>query len=350
MASKGKALRIVLLVLLLLILFLAGGFFLLEAKGKKEMLGRKDEAVQMTVPEKNTEIQVEDEGDVIYYQGEKYRYNENITSILCMGIDRESWNEGEDEIGTSGQADFLVLAILDVESGSVKLWNISRDSMGEVDIYNVDGEYVRTEEAQICLAYAYGDGKESSCENTVRSVSRLLYGIPIHAYVAIDMDAIQPLNDAVGGVEVTIHEGDILPDHFVPGSTVLLQGKDVESYVRFRMTELPDEPIDSNNNRMARQKQYLMNFIQKILQQTKEDITTPVKLYQIVAEGNHVVTDVGLSKISFLTNIFLNVNFSEDSFQTVPGEVVDGGTYAEYHVDDDALYEMILETFYCKEQ
>lgn len=349
-AKIKKNLKIVFLVLVLLILILAGIFFLLEAKGKKELLGHAENDIQMTVPEDNTEIEVEEDGEVIYYQGNKYRYNENITSVLCMGIDRDTLNEGEAEIGTSGQADFLMLAILDVESGNVKLWNISRDSMGEVDIYNVDGEYVRTEEAQICLAYAYGDGKESSCENTVRSVSRLLYGMPIQSYAAIDMDAIRPLNDAVGGVEVTIHEGDILPERFVPGTTVLLQGDDVEAYVRSRRTEMPDEPIDSNNNRMARQKQYMLNFIQKVLQQTREDITTPVKLYQVATEGDHVITDVGLSKISYLTTIFMNVNFSEDSFRTVPGEVVEGENYAEYHVDDEALYEMILDTFYCKEQ
>ena len=31
---------------------------------------------------------------------------------------------------------------------------------------------------------------------------------------------------------------------------------------------------------------------------------------------------------------------------TVPGEGVQGKSYDEYHVDDDALYEKILETFY----
>ena len=347
--SSVRILGVILVVLLVIVLLLLGSFFLLEAKGKREMLGQKDHEVQMTVPEESEEVQIEDNGDVIYYQGERYRYNENITSILCMGIDRDSWNEGQDEIGTSGQADFLMLAILDVENGSVKLWNISRDSMGEVDIYNKDGDYVRTEEAQICLAYAYGDGKESSCENTVRSVSRLLYGMPIQSYAAVDMDVIQALNDAVGGVEVTIREGDILPDRFVPGTTVLLQGEDVEAYVRSRRTERPDEPIDSNNNRMARQKQYMLNFVQKVLQQTKADLSTPVKLYQIATEGNHVITNVGFSKISYLTTLFTNINFSEDSFQTVPGEVAEGESYAEYHVDDEALYKMILETFYCKE-
>ena len=31
---------------------------------------------------------------------------------------------------------------------------------------------------------------------------------------------------------------------------------------------------------------------------------------------------------------------------TIPGEGVEGESYDEYHVDDDALYEQIIHTFY----
>lgn len=336
------------LTLLLLILLLILAFLAAKALGRKAMLGRKDDSVQITAPEAEDVI-VEEEGEYIIYKGQKYRYNENITSILCMGMDNRDNDSEEIQIGSSGQADMLMLAILDTESGVVKLWNISRDSMTEVDVYNVDGEYVRTEKMQACLAYAYGDGKESSCENTVRAVSRLLYGMPIQSYAVLNMDAIAPLNDAVGGVEVTIKEGDILPDKFKPGTTVLLQGDDVETYVRSRRTERPDEALDSNNNRMARQRQYMTNFIKKALQMTKQDISIPVKLFQIALQDHNMTTNLDVSRVTYLTTIFSKVNFTEESFQTVPGEVVAGEKYAEYHVDDEALYQMILDTFYIKE-
>lgn len=345
-----KVTGIVFLIILLLIVFVLGGFVLAKEKGRREMLGEGDAQVTIFAPElEDQEIILEDGGEVVVYNGQRYRYNKNITSILCMGIDREEWNEGEDVVGTSGQADMLMLAILDTQSGWVKLWNISRDSMVDVDIYDIDGKFAKTEDMQLCLAFAYGDGKEGSCQNTLRSVSRLLYGMPIQSYAALDMNAIVPLNDMIGGVEVTIHEEDILPDSFVPQTTVLLKGEDARTYVRSRRTELPDEAIDSNNNRMERQKQYMMNFIGKALQQTKQDITTPVKLFQVAMEGDNMVTNLSVSRVSYLASIFKNVNFSEESFQTVPGEVVKGEVYAEYHVDDQALYEMILDTFYLKE-
>lgn len=63
---------------------------------------------------------------------------------------------------------------------------------------------------QASLVFAYGNEKEKSCENTARSVLRLRYGMLIQSYAVLNMEAIILLNDAVGGVEVTIHEGDIL--------------------------------------------------------------------------------------------------------------------------------------------
>ena len=131
---------------------------------------------------------------------------------------------------------------------------------------------------------------------------------------------------------------------------MLLKGKDVESYVRTRIVDWTTKgELDSNNNRMERQKQYMMNFIQKAMQMTKEDISTPITLFNIAREGNHIITNLNVSRVAYLSTIVSKVNFTEESFQKVPGEVVDGGKYAEYHVDDEALYQMILDTFYVKE-
>ena len=337
------------LIFFLIILLGVIAFLVLEIMGKKAMLGTKDAEIEVTAPE-TEDVIVEESGDVVTYKGEKYVYNENITSILFMGIDKRTIENTSSKIGKSGQADMLMLAIMDVESGKVNLWNISRDAMTEVDIYNVEGEYVRTDNLQACLAYAYGDGRESSCRNVVRSVSRLLYGMPIQSYAAIDLEALPLLNDAVGGVEVTIHEGDILTADFKPGTKVLLTGEDAEKYLRTRILDWTTMgTLDSNNNRMARQKQYMTNFMHKALVQTREDITTPVKLYRIAMQDDHMVTDLTPAKITYLATVFSKVNFSENNFQKVPGEVVAGEVYAEYHVDDEALYQMILDTFYVKQ-
>ena len=108
------------------------------------------------------------------------------------------------------------------------------------------------------------------------------------------------------------------------GATVLLQGNQAENYVRSREVEGEDAPIDSNNARMARQKQYLTNFIKKALEATKEDLTVPLTLYQ--AATSYMITDIGASEVTYLASL------------------VD--THAQYHVDEAALYEIILDVFY----
>ena len=47
----------------------------------------------------------------------------------------------------------------------------------------------------------------------------------------------------------------------------------------------------------------------------------------------------------------MNYSFSEDQMYTVPGktvegEPIDGKRYEEYHVDEDAMEELIMKVFY----
>lgn len=133
------------------------------------------------------------------------------TKIWCpdffSGVDKEAFEEGGTVgDGKAGQADALFLLVLDTKTGKSRLIAISRDTMTDVNVYSTLEILSEREKLQLCLAYTYGDGKEKSCENTVRAVSRLFYGMPVAAYAALDLDAIAVLTDAVGGVEVTGHQ------------------------------------------------------------------------------------------------------------------------------------------------
>ena len=146
-----------------------------------------------------------EQGKEVTYQGEKYVYNEDLVSILFLGVDKEAFEEGGMVgDGKAGQADALFLLVLDTKTGKNRLIAISRDTMTDVNVYSDLGNFIGTEKLQLCLAYTYGDGKEKSCENTVRAVSRLFYAMPVAAYAALALDAIAVLTDAVGGVEVTV--------------------------------------------------------------------------------------------------------------------------------------------------
>ena len=341
--EKKNRWKIVVAVLGILIILLIAGIFVLRNIGRQALLGHDSaDGVEITAPE---DAKVENGGKTVSYRGKTYQRNDSVTAILCMGVDKDDMQDESNLIGENGQADTVIVTALDTDTGKMTLINISRDAIVDVDVYNMSDQYVKTENMQICLAYAYGDGRESSCENMIKSVSRLLYGIPIDGYVAIDIPAINSLNDAIGGVDVTVLEDmtDWDPE-FVQGATVHLQGKQAETYVRSRYSEGEKATVDSNNYRMARQRQYVSNFISKALSETKSNPTLPVTLYNTASP--YMVTDITVSEVTYLTSLLLKQKFDIQDIVTVPGEVKMGERYAEYYVNEEELYQIILDVFY----
>lgn len=314
-------------------------FTVMRSRGENSLKQSKTEA-DVTVPE---DAQMDKKGKFVVYNGEKYCYNENVINILCMGVDKSIQTTSDQDIGENGQADVIIMAVLDSETGKLSLINISREAMVDVNQYNVKGKFLGTRNMQLCLAYAYGDGKEKSCMNTAESVSRLLYGMPVNAYAALDLDGIGVLNDAVGGVSVEVLEDLTNQDPTLQaGQLVTLTGKQAHTYVRSRNTDL----LDSNNLRMERQKQYLNAFIHKAISETKSDLTVPVSLYK--AASDYMVTDISSSEVTYLASLLVQNGITEGDMLTLPGEVRDGGEFAEFIPDDKKLFEMILDVFYKK--
>ena len=282
------------------------------------------------------------DGDVVIYQGERYQYNKQVITILCMGVDQPISEASKDKIGQNGQADTLVLAVLNRKTNQLKLLNISREAMTQVRVYNKGG-YVGMRRMQICLSYAYGDGKKTSCLNTLQTVSGLMYGIPIHGYVTIDYDAVSVLNDAVGGVKVKVLEDLTAHDPALKkDAEVTLKGEQAQTYVRSRNTEL----LESNSMRMERQKQYMRAFIALALAQTKKNPITPVSLLSDVSP--HLVTSITPAQATYLGSLAVRSHIIGGDILTVPGKVKKGDKYAEYIIDEKGLYDLLLNTFYDK--
>lgn len=345
MSRQGKKMKIykkILIVILALILAAVLGVVGMFAMGKgalfKDLVNMKN-AVDGA--------QTKDNGDLVIYKGNKYRYNKDVTSILCMGIDNEEIADDETlKNKGAGQADSIFLIVIDTKKNKTTLLNISRDSEVDINVYDEDMKYQGVKKAQLCLSYAYGDGKEKSCENTVTSVKRLLYGMPIDSYISMNLSGIGVLNDAIGGVDVTVLEDLSKADAALyQGANVTLHGDQAETYVRYR--DVYSSDIGTNNNRMERQKQYVSAFIQKAITQSKEDITLPLELYRKVSD--YSVTNLGASKMSYLASLAGKSGILDAQIVTVPGKVVEKNGFARYDVDDKALFEIILDVFYDKE-
>ncbi len=280
----------------------------------------------------------------IRYNGKTYQYRENLMNILCLGIDSRDGIAKEKTPGKAGQADCVILAVLDDDAKTIRLINISRDSMVPVHVYATDGSFVEDRTEQLALQYAYGDGRDWSCQLMEQAVSDLFYGLPIHGYCALSMNSITDLNDAVGGVTVTVPEdlAKMQPKLFTAGTTVTLKGELAYHFVHDRDYKSAD--VASNNKRIARQKTYAVAFVNQMKQGMKEDLSLPVRLYQTAEK--QMVTSISLDQAVYLCTEYMNSSFDTDNIYTVDGEVTMGEEYAEFHVDDDALYQLILDVFY----
>ena len=280
----------------------------------------------------------------IRYNGKTYQYKDNLMNILCLGIDSRDGIAKEKTPGKAGQADCVILAVLDDDAKTIQLINISRDSMVPVHVYATDGSYVEDRIEQLALQYAYGNGRDWSCQLMEQAVSDLFYGLPINGYCALSMNSIADLNDAVGGVTVTVPEdlAVMQPKLFTAGDTVTLKGELAYHFVHDRDYKSAD--IASNNKRIARQKTYAVAFVNQFKQGMKEDMTLPVKLYQTAEK--QMVTSIGLDQAIYLCTEYMNSSFDTDNIYTIEGEVTKGEEYAEFNVDDDALYQLILDVFY----
>ena len=333
----SRRLLIIILILLFLIIILIIAFCVIKSRGEYSLLDYSN--INIEAPDEVDAV-LSDNGKTVEYNGKTYTFNENITNILFLGIDQ--FDElGTEVYGTAGQADAIYLLAYDIESGDCTLISIPRDWMAEIDIYSTTGNYMGAKTEQLCLSYAYGDGQAASCENVITSVSKLFYGIPINSYFAIDISAITPLNDAIGDVTVTVLED--LPGMSV-GETVTLKGSEAITYVRYRDTSV----LDSNLNRIERQKQYISAFIEKLIPSVSADISVVLDLYNTVS--SYMVTNLDTSRITYLATSFINGNTTGVNIESVEGETVKGELYAEFYADETALYELILDTFYTVEE
>lgn len=277
----------------------------------------------------------------ITYEGKQYRYNTNLMNILFLGVDNTDMLTEDHLPGEAGQSDCIMILTLDKEKKEGRILQIPRDTMTEVDLYDASGNYSTTVTEQIATQYAYSIGGKSSCYATKKTVSELLYDLPIDGYLAMEYSSIAIVNDAVGGVTITVPQDYTMIDPaFEMGATVKLTGKQAHSYVRWRDTNASF----SNNDRMERQVQYIPALIDTIQNHVGEDENYYKALYPLVEK--HMITDLGEEEINGLAEYKLVTS----DVQYLPGEGKKGEKYEEFHVDEKKLQKMLIETFYILEK
>ena len=296
-------------------------------------------------PEPRGDYQLRHEDTLLTVNGHTYQQRSNLTTILFMGVDQEDVSDSVPaylKYLSGGQADFLRLVVIDPQEKTVAQIEIDRDTMTPITMLNTLGEKLGYRTAQICLSHSYGDGKEQSCGFTVEAVSNLLYNLPIKYYVAMNLDGISTLNDAVGGVTVTLADDfSHIDPAMTKGTTLTLAGNQAEIFVRSRMTV----GTGTNEARMARQRQYVSQMMELLHQKIQESSDYIGTLFDSLAP--HLCTN--MSRAQLMNQAWAARNYTRLSPLSISGTHQEGDYgYIQFLPDDASLEQVILDVFYQK--
>ncbi len=311
--------------------------------------------VQLYQIRQETEVQIADrvyaqgntsvltQTGTLEYDGKTYRRNTHVKAILCIGVDRKGTMEGTTIPTQGGQADGIFVIAQDTARNTLKILMVPRDSMTEIVMTDLSGNVLGTDIQHLTLAYAYGDGREKSCELTMEAVSNLLGGLEIDHYIAANIEVINILNDSVGGVTVTVPSAGMEKKDaaFVEGATVTLHGDQAEAFVRYRDIEETHSAI----YRMSRQREYIMQFFGVVKGKSQRNSGIVTDLLALIEQ--HIVTDMGKEEYLKIALDALEMEtLAEEDFYVVPGQAVMTKIYDEFHVNKEALMPIILDLFY----
>ena len=258
-----------------------------------------------------------------------------------MGIDtRLQYDDVRAGFRSGGQSDFLLLLVIDKENETITPIHINRDVMTEITVLGVLGEEAGTVKTQLCLSHGFGDGKEQSCEYTCDAVRNLFLGIDIDYYVSMNMDAISELNDFMGGVTVTLNEDLTAYDPtMTAGTTMTLHGMQAEYFVRQRYY-IGD---GSNMGRMERQRQYMTELAKLVYARLEESADFIGELFDELKPM--LVTD--MARGAMINTAWNARDYALNHTRTLEGEnVVGPDNHMEFHADEEALKDLVIEVFY----
>lgn len=307
-------------VLLLVVVFVFSGLRLLES------------AVFL---HQNGEIPVKTK--TITRDGVKYFPRQDITVVMLLGVG--DWGEVTPTKPNESRAvDMITLMIFDEKNEETTLLSLNRDTM--VKMHQLDEDGLRNGWAfqQLALSHVYGTGLADSCENTRAAVSDFLGGVVIDHYVSITLDAISIMNDAVGGVTVTVTDDFSAIDPEIRMGEHTLQGKQAVTYVQSRKN-LGDT---LNVSRMERHKEYLEGFLPAMKMKNRESDSFAISCYEKISP--YMVTDCTVNTLTGMIQRYADYTIGQHL--TPAGSNVEGEEFYEFYADEEKLEELVLQLFY----
>jgi LCP family protein required for cell wall assembly len=316
------------IIFLIVALIAAGGYAYLRYTESRQLVEERGTATENIGTRKRVE-----------YDGHTYAEKTALTSILLMGIDKtdDAVSYGARQ---GGQADFLLLIVIDHQNKQIWQLQVDRDTMTPVEVLGILGNPVGTRTLQISLSHGFGLTEEACCENTVKAMSNLLEGMAIDYYVSLNLDAMERINNLLGGVTVTLEDdfSDSDPT-MVPGATIKLTDEQAAIYLRARM----NVGRGTNTERMARQRVYMTAALEAFETRLKESASYAETFFDGLSDG----MTTNMKRGTLLGELNQAYNYETLPVSTLEGEHVIGSDgFMQFRVAEGAGINWVMQACY----
>lgn len=283
----------------------------------------------------------------IQAEGVTYHYNSDLIPVLCLGIDlEEKISSGSSDSfipGYAGQADQITLLLFDRGNKRIRILSLQRDAMVPIRIFAASGRDLGWTTDHLSVSFAYGDGQEKSCLLTAEAVSRLLNFIPIVYFGSAYLSDLPLIHSLAGDLTVTLPNEDLesFGPEYQDGNSITISAANVELFLRYR----DSSQFKSDEGRLERQKEYIVQYIAQIRRKFKEQPAS--MLSGVLNLSEQLVTNLNGDELQDLIQMAADFSFDpQKDFYRLPGQTVSGPDHDEFYIDEEAFQQLVLELFY----
>ncbi|MGV2827534.1 LCP family protein [Myxosarcina sp. GI1(2024)] len=254
-----------------------------------------------------------------------------LTSDLKRDLEPSQQVAGYHQLVNSfeGLSDTMLLLRFDPQSEKLSILSIPRDTRVDLDGYGIE---------KINRANEYGGPAL-----TAATVSELLGGVSVDRYVRVNVQGIEKLIDALGGVTVNVPK-DMKYNDFsqhlyidLKKGVQHLDGDKAVQFLRFRYDAFGDI------SRVQRQQMLIRSVVEQSLKPS-----TIVKIPKILSViQSHIDTNLTVKELMALANFAANTERSEVNMMMLPGSFSgDGRTEVSYWLpDSDGIDRLMAQHF-----
>ncbi len=248
-------------------------------------------------------------------------------NIVLAGIDYSSEREGREDFRT----DTIMLFSVDFATGKVDILSLPRDSYADIAFtdsrWKINGAWMSA-----------GGFEDRGFDCLMQTITTTLGGIPVDYYLAVEMQAVKDIVDAIGGVWYNVdYEINIDARHLDTGYQ-LLDGQAVLDYCRARKDITSGTDID----RIDRQQRLLL----EVFSQLKSEKLLP-KIPGIYKElKSEIYTNLNFEQIAAFTFFALDLNPEADlNRYALTGKYMHAYNATYYVLDHTYTQEVVNQIF-----